>query len=463
MREAVYDDLMPDERMRIHADLATILQADVDREPDPGLAALSRVAFHWYAARDLPRTLAASVRAGFAARRVGAAESVTHFEHALAVWDRVPDAAAVAGRPHAELVVLLAEAAMDQGDWERMHSLVREAVDLLRPDTDPLLASRVYAALGECWVFNGDTVDRKEAIRLAVEFAGDQPTEELARALVAQSSFHLYDDHRSVRCLDAATRAAEAAGIAGCTDALGDAMRNRARALADLGRVEEAVEAQKRAVQVARDAGRPGRAIYDVAVLAELCTHAGQIDRGRDIARQGFEEGLGLGLGVHAALCGAGLQEQLRWRGRLDEAEQLLGELRELGIRPYRWRYLRVEMLLARGDAPAVLPLVHEIMSAQSRRGGLPERGRAGRDDRGRVGRTRRGASVPRRLRAVRLPAPLGHRGAGRVSRAVSRRAHLGCHGRRGQGRGSAAPGAGPVRADGRVAGQLRRRPARAR
>ena len=99
LREAVYDDLMPDERTRIHARLAEILQARVDAEPDPGLSALSRLAFHWDAAHDLPRTLAASVRAGLVAKRLGAAEAITQLERALSLWDRVPDAEAVAGRP----------------------------------------------------------------------------------------------------------------------------------------------------------------------------------------------------------------------------------------------------------------------------------------------------------------------------------------------------------------------------
>ena len=94
LREAAYDDLMPDERTRTHGRLAEILQARVDADPDPGLATLSRLAFHWNAAHDLPHTLAASVRAGLAAKRLGAAEAVTQLERALSLWDRVPDAEA---------------------------------------------------------------------------------------------------------------------------------------------------------------------------------------------------------------------------------------------------------------------------------------------------------------------------------------------------------------------------------
>jgi DNA-binding CsgD family transcriptional regulator/tetratricopeptide (TPR) repeat protein len=361
LREAVYDDLLPDERTRLHADLAAILQSRVDTDPDPGPAALSRLAFHWSAAHDLPRSLSASVRAGLAAKRVGAAEAVGHLERALSLWDRVPDADVVTGHQKAELFVLLGESSKDQGGWEKMHRLVREAVSTLRPDTDPLLASRVYAALGECWVFTEETVSRQEAIRLAVEFAGPEPTEELARALVAQSSYHLYVHHRSAACLDAATRAADAARLAGCVDALIEALGNCAWALWGLGRVRDAIAMQQRSIEVSRDAGRLGRAIRDAGSLAEMCCLGGQVDRGLEIGRRGLEEGLALGFPVQAAWCGARQQEVLTWRGRLDEGELRLNELRELGLTAHRWRRLRVDLLLARGDTAGAARLIEEI------------------------------------------------------------------------------------------------------
>ena len=89
LREATYDDLLPAERSRTHGRMAEILQAKVDSERDPGLSTLSRLAFHWDAAHDLPRTLAASVRAGLVAQRLGLAEARTQLERALSLWDRV--------------------------------------------------------------------------------------------------------------------------------------------------------------------------------------------------------------------------------------------------------------------------------------------------------------------------------------------------------------------------------------
>jgi DNA-binding CsgD family transcriptional regulator len=362
LREAAYDDLLPDERTRLHGDLAEILQAGIDAEPEPGLAALSRGAFHWHAAHDLPRTLATSVRAGLAAKRAGTAEAVTHLERALSLWDRVPDAEGLAGHARAELVVLLAEAANDQGDKERWHALVREAVRLLRPDTEPLLASRVYSALGDCYMLTDETVSRQEAVRLAIEHAGSRPSEELARALFVESAY-LMAESDWTGSLGSATKAAEVARSVGAPEALAEALRNAGVAAMALGRCREGIALGREAVEVWRHAGFSGRAIYDTGNVAWFGMVAGQVEDGLEVARQGYEEGLALGLPVQAAMCGEQMQTALTWLGRLDESELLLAQLHELGIPEYRWRWQRVELWIARGEAEAAAPLLPEMMN----------------------------------------------------------------------------------------------------
>ena len=282
LREAAYDDLMPDERTRIHARLAEILQARVDADPDPGVAALSRLAFHWNAAHDLPRTLAASVRAGLAAKRLGAAEAITQLERALALWDRVPDAEAVAGLPRAELVVLLGESAGEQGDIEGEHTLVRTAVEMLDSSTDRLLASRVYSALAWCCFHVEDTIGAEEAIRLAVEYAGDSPTEELAFALSTQSQY-LNRHGRFAESVAAAQRAIDAARIAGSVEAEVDALYPGSLSLFRLGHIGDSLAGLERAGALARAAGMVGYALDEYLALEYM--EAGQVDRGLSVAR----------------------------------------------------------------------------------------------------------------------------------------------------------------------------------
>ena len=365
LREAVYDDLMPDERTRIHGRLAEILQTRVDTEPDPGLASLSRLAFHWDAAHDLPRTLAASVRAGLVAKRLGAAEALTQFERALAVWDRVPDAKAVAGHPQAELVVLLGEAAAAQGDDERWLMLVHTAVEMLGPDPDRLLASRVYSALVPA-ARRADAIDKPEAIRLAIEYAGNSPTQELARALNARS-LYLNRHSRFVESLEAAQRADEAARAAGCVEAEVDALHLGSLSLYYLGHIDDGLAGMERAGAVARKAGLVGQMLDWGLPLQYM--EAGQVDRGLSIANKGFDEGMARGLPLQATLCGGAALKALLWRGLCAEAEQRLEELDELGMPAAigRWHPPRAELLLTRGDTLAAAPLVHETAAyAQS-------------------------------------------------------------------------------------------------
>ena len=57
VHEAVYDDLLPGERVRLHARVASLL-SDHPEWLDGGASALAgELACHWYAAHDVPRAL----------------------------------------------------------------------------------------------------------------------------------------------------------------------------------------------------------------------------------------------------------------------------------------------------------------------------------------------------------------------------------------------------------------------
>jgi DNA-binding CsgD family transcriptional regulator len=359
LREAVYDDLLPDERTRIHAGFAALLQARVDADPDPGLSAVSRLAFHWHAAHDLPRTLAASVRAASAAGRVGAAEEVSHVERALAIWDLVPDAEAVAGVPQIELVVRLGDSAGFQGSDERRYVLVRRAVDMLDPDTDPLLASRAYATLASFNLWHEDSIGAEEAVRRAIGYAGAVPSRELAGALAVSAGYHNFRD-RMAASLSAAERAAEVAEETGCREVLLDASGWRSMALYFLGRVNESLAEREQEVAEHRRNGFTGRALHATEHLAWQYMRAGDVDRGLSLATEGLDEALASGLTQQAVACGDPAVEGLIWRGSLDEAEQRLGMLQDLGLADVRDSRLRSTLLLARGDVESASPVLRE-------------------------------------------------------------------------------------------------------
>lgn len=356
LREAVYDDLLPDERARIHGDLAGILQALVDADPGPGLTLLSRLAFHWSAAHDLPRCLQASERAGMVATRIGTAESITHLEQALSLWDSVPNAETLVGRTKIELVVSLAVAMLDRSDGEAWYALTHRAVGMLEADTPPRVACRAYFSFALAAMHNDDVASAPEAIRLAVSYAGDVATEEQAFCFAAQALL-LNVTGRFAAGLEASDRAIGAAmemegTLVGRNPRL-LALMFKTNALYYLGRVNEACAVAERSVQVARSDGMVGEALVRVGQHAEWLLDSGRVLEAMAVAREGRREALAVGLPVMAANCGEPLVTALTWQGRFDEAETLVGDMQALGLHEDEWWLLRADLALARGDSEA--------------------------------------------------------------------------------------------------------------
>ncbi len=168
VQEALYDDLLPDERARIHARFADALASDADGPGQIQLAA--ELAYHWYAAHDLPRALGASVEAGAAAASVYAfADAQAQYERALELWDQVPDADRLTGLDRAGLLENAARVAA-LAHPPRAVALVREAIGLVDPVADPTRAGLLHERLGRYSWTAGDGATaltaHREAIRL---------------------------------------------------------------------------------------------------------------------------------------------------------------------------------------------------------------------------------------------------------------------------------------------------------
>jgi DNA-binding CsgD family transcriptional regulator/tetratricopeptide (TPR) repeat protein len=126
-RDAVYEDMLPGERVRLHAAYGAAL----DRDPAlaGGEADAAALAYHWYAALDLPRALSASVDAGIGALSAGApAEALRLLERALEIWPRVPDAETRTGLDRVDVSRLAADAAYRYGTLDRARSLLADAL-----------------------------------------------------------------------------------------------------------------------------------------------------------------------------------------------------------------------------------------------------------------------------------------------------------------------------------------------
>ncbi len=90
LREVVYDDLLPGERVDLHLQIARVL----DAREDDSRSRRAAVAHHFHAAEAQPDALRTAIIAGADAERVSAyGEASSLFDRALALWPRVNGAA----------------------------------------------------------------------------------------------------------------------------------------------------------------------------------------------------------------------------------------------------------------------------------------------------------------------------------------------------------------------------------
>ncbi|MDN5859235.1 MAG: AAA family ATPase, partial [Pseudonocardia sp.] len=146
LREAIYQELLPGERTRLHSRYAQRL---TERGGESGIAA--ELAQHAYAGHDLSRALSASIAAAREAdSRDAPAEVLFQLERALELWHAVPGAEGVAGIPESKVTRWAARYAGFTGDPERAAQLGRRSVEVAesqQDDTATARNARNYAAL----------------------------------------------------------------------------------------------------------------------------------------------------------------------------------------------------------------------------------------------------------------------------------------------------------------------------
>src|SRR5436190_7659433 len=147
LREAIYADLLPGERTRLHATLAGLLSGGSRLESVPGSAA--ELAHHCLASHDIAGAFAASVRAGQEAGRLAApAEAHRHYDQALALWDRVDEPEKLGGMDRVRLALRSSTSAAASGDVPRaVHQLRRVAKVLGEIPAGPDLVCRINERL----------------------------------------------------------------------------------------------------------------------------------------------------------------------------------------------------------------------------------------------------------------------------------------------------------------------------
>jgi DNA-binding CsgD family transcriptional regulator/tetratricopeptide (TPR) repeat protein len=324
LHEAVLDDILPGELVRLHAAYAAVLAG---RSPGAGgEEGWARLAHHWAAAADFDAALGAAVRAGGAAEAAFAVpEAHRYLEWSIRLWDRASDPEAAAACDRGRLLARGADAASRAGAVVRALTLVDEALATPQVAADPVRAGLLHERRGWYLYRSGRGDEALAASELAVDLVPPSPPTE-ARARVVQAHSHALV--RAARFPAARTRAEEAISLA---RAVGDVV-DEGQALHVLGLVLAAEGRTGEAVATLHEAGQIAVRVGDLAEVAGAYVHlwrtlveAGRGDELVDLLLAFAGEPAGPRPPSLMGSIGAGALHQL---GRWDEADRLLGDAR---------------------------------------------------------------------------------------------------------------------------------------
>jgi DNA-binding CsgD family transcriptional regulator/tetratricopeptide (TPR) repeat protein len=326
--EAVYAELLPGERVRLHTALAGALEAGIESGGPPASRA-ARLAYHWSAAGDQPRALAASVQAAAAAEQACAfAEAQLQLERVLGLWDQVPDAEARAGMEWIRLLSRCAEAAYAAGDAARAAELVRQALALAGQARQPQRAGLLHEQLARYLRRLGDPAalgEQQQAVRLVAP----APSVERARVLGSLAAYLVLVD----RFAESRGPAEDAVAIAGQVGACAEEAAARialGAALVNLGEVDAGFAELEAAVRLATQADKMVVALRAILNRSDVLLATGRLDEAAAVALGGLAEARRLGLArSYEPVLAGNATEALAALGRWDQAEQVSREALE--------------------------------------------------------------------------------------------------------------------------------------
>ncbi|MCU1472083.1 helix-turn-helix transcriptional regulator [Amnibacterium sp.] len=332
VRDAVYDDLLPGERGRIHAAFGAAIEAQPGLVQDSTTRAAA-AAHHWFAALDLPRALVASVEAArLSVGGLAPAEGLTHYERALQLWPRVPDAADLAGADRADVLLAAADAAHQSGAVDRALALLALVPEELGDGTQERRAAvlhrraRVLRDLGRI-------PDAIEICTEALALLPAAPATELQAAILgALANLHMRSSAPE-QAREVGRLAVEAARAAGARAEEADARLTVGVATTWLGEFDDALDELRAAIGLAQEAGAVFTTLRGAINLSHVLEMQGRSAEAAAVADEGMavaeRSGLVRTLGDYLA---GNLAESLLHVGEWARAEQVIE--RALRTRP---------------------------------------------------------------------------------------------------------------------------------
>lgn len=329
LAEAVYDDLLPSERRRLHAAYAAGLESRPTPDGADGASHLAALAHHATAAHEAARALRAWVgaaRAGSAAYAFAA--SMRSYERAIDLWDAVPADDRPSEIDAAGLHHEASLAAMVSGRPDRAVEFARAAVGLVDRRREPERWAEASERLARAaWVAGAmdDGLAILESTAAALE--GTEPTPMHARVVAALAGARmLRGDH--VSAIAAAEAAIGLARAAGASLAEAHALNTLGTSTVMMGRSDEGL-------RLLRDAFERTKLLDDVhdmgrcyANLSSTLLISGASEESLRVATEGIAWARSVGaVGGYGRFIAGNAIGAATELGRWDEAEALMDEL----------------------------------------------------------------------------------------------------------------------------------------
>jgi DNA-binding CsgD family transcriptional regulator/tetratricopeptide (TPR) repeat protein len=322
--EAAYGELLPGERARLHGAFAVALEARPDLAGGNAATVAAEIAHHWLRAGDDPRALAAAVRAGGEAERVGAlAEAADLDARALALWDAVPDAERVAGIDRAALRARAARATAWTGNAAAAIELVDAAIAVHDEAAESARLARLLQQRARyLWQLGRVTESLPDLERALDLTPADPPSAERAEAL-GWLGLMLLLSGRPARARGYAEEAVAVARAVGARGEEADALVCLGQILVAVGDRAGGIEDLRRAWELATELGDDELVSHAAVGLSDSLRCDGQLEESIEIALAGAEAAGRAGLGIRERLCQINAAEAAFELGRWDLAERI--------------------------------------------------------------------------------------------------------------------------------------------
>jgi DNA-binding CsgD family transcriptional regulator/tetratricopeptide (TPR) repeat protein len=289
-QHAIYNDLLPAERVRIHSKVAATLEERVGQ----GLsdASWAELAHHWYRAHVFERALGASVTAAEeaeAARAFGSTQK--HFELAIDLWPRVRASDRPTGWSRARLRMRAAENAILVSEPSQAVRHARQALE--EPDQESPAA--IHERLGWYQLLLGNDEESLAHASKAVELTTSEPSPEAARIL-ASLGLYLMLLNRFEESKRTCERAIEVARASGAVVEEGRALNPLGIDLAMLGNPDRGIELLRSSIAIAERAGTPYDLCRAYVNLSDVLENSGRVKEALEVTERGIEVARSAGL-----------------------------------------------------------------------------------------------------------------------------------------------------------------------